>query len=148
MCLRALLRPRALGPALTSPVPPAPTKNLLLLTDKVVLLVEDSLMIALECEASLFQLGAREVLMAATVADANAHLAKRPVDLAVLDFNLGQDSSLSIAEDLSEKGTPMIFATGYGEALPLPPKYMGAPVIMKPYTMVELQRACAKALGA
>lgn len=42
----------------------------------------------------------------------------------------------------------MIFATGYGEALPLPQKHLGAPVIVKPYTVAELRRACAKALGA
>lgn len=136
------------APAHASQSPHVPVKTALPLDDKVVLLVEDSLMIALECEASLLELGAREVLMAATVADAKAHLAERAVDLAVLDFNLGQDSSLTVADDLSDRGAPMIFATGYGEALPLPQKHLGAPVIVKPYTVAELRRACAKALGA
>ncbi|MBB6307079.1 HWE histidine kinase domain-containing protein [Xanthobacter tagetidis] len=106
-----------------------------------VLLVEDSLMIALGCEATLLELGAREVLVAASVPDAMALIADRTVDVGVLDFNLGETNSLPIADELKARGVPMIFASGYGDALALPPAHASAPVIVKPYTHVELANA-------
>ncbi|MCI3135020.1 HWE histidine kinase domain-containing protein [Phenylobacterium aquaticum] len=108
------------------------------LRDLVVLLVEDSLMIALECEASLLTLGAREVLVAGSVAEAHALLATREVDLGVLDFNLGKETSVSVADILIAQGKPVVFATGYGEALNLGPQHQAARVITKPYTLKDL----------
>jgi light-regulated signal transduction histidine kinase (bacteriophytochrome)/CheY-like chemotaxis protein len=123
------------------PAPASPLK------DKAVLLVEDSLMIALECEASLLQLGAREVMMASSVEEARALLAAQAVDLAVLDFNLGGENSMPIADTLIERSIPVIFATGYGEALALPSQYSGTRTVVKPYTTAELQQAVAELLG-
>jgi light-regulated signal transduction histidine kinase (bacteriophytochrome) len=125
----------------------ASSDDLLVLDDKVVLLVEDSLMIALECEAFLLQLGAREVLLASSVDDAHALIDGRPIDLAVLDVNLGSETSLSIADTLVARSTPVIFATGYGEALSLPQKFAQTRTIVKPYAAAELRQAAQSLFG-
>jgi light-regulated signal transduction histidine kinase (bacteriophytochrome) len=118
------------------------------LEGKVVLLLEDSLMIALECEASLLELGATDVLVASSTEDAKALLAERRADFAVLDYNLGKETSLGVADLLAEQGTPVVFATGYGDALSLPPRHQGAKVILKPYSKGDLRRVAVELLKA
>jgi CheY-like chemotaxis protein len=78
-----------------------------------VLLVEDSMIIALDGEDALRELGAASVSTAPTVRDALRLLehAGRPFAFALLDFNLGVDTSAPVADRLTELGVP----------LPLPP---------------------------
>jgi ActR/RegA family two-component response regulator len=38
-------------------------------------------------------------------------------DFAVLDINLGAGTSLPVAQELSKRNIPFIFATGYGDLL-------------------------------
>jgi len=65
----------------------------------------------------------------------------------VLDVNLGNETSIAIADTLRTVGVRYIFATGYGEQLRLPPEHEGAQVIQKPYTLASLAHALGKALG-
>ena len=112
-----------------------------------VLLVEDSLIIAMDAEDILERLGATRVATAASVAQALAELqAEQPV-LAVLDFNLGAETSLPIADALRAASVPFVFATGYGEQLVLPPEHEGARVMQKPYTAVNVARVVREVLG-
>ncbi|MGI4733145.1 MAG: HWE histidine kinase domain-containing protein [Janthinobacterium lividum] len=108
-----------------------------------VLLVEDSLIIAMDAEDILVRLGAERVTTAASVAQALQELDRERFDLAVLDVNLGQETSLPIADRLLALGTPYIFATGYGEQLELPAEHAGAMIIQKPYTLAGVQRRMA-----
>ncbi|UYY59918.1 HWE histidine kinase domain-containing protein [Sphingomonas sp. S2-65] len=112
----------------------------------VVLLVEDSLIIAMDAEDILTRLGATRVVTAATIAQAQRELAAEQFELAVLDVNLGSETSLPVAQSLRDRGTPYIFATGYGEQLRLPEEHEGATVIQKPYTIVSLGGGIARAL--
>ena len=119
-------------PALPIPLRP--------LAGKSVLLVEDSLIIAMDCETSIQELGARDVFLAATVADALAVLATRDFDFAVLDVNLGRENSMPIGEVLADRAIPFIFATGYGETTIIPPRLRDRGIIVKPYTRADLAR--------
>jgi CheY-like chemotaxis protein len=105
-----------------------------------VLLVEDSMIIGLDGEDALRRLGARTVEVAASPERALAVL-DGGVDLAVLDFNLGTGTSLSVADRLLKLGVPYVFATGYGDQLDLPPRHAGAPVVKKPYVAASLLSA-------
>jgi hypothetical protein len=58
---------------------------------------------------------------------------KRP-DFALLDINLGRETSFAIAERLAAIGARFAFTTGYGEDIAFPPKLLGVPRIRKPYT--------------
>ncbi len=67
-------------------------------------------------------------------------------DVAVLDANLNGQSVLPVAETLRDRGTPFIFATGYGDAGPAPEGF-DAPVVRKPYNVHQIAAALVQALG-
>lgn len=113
-----------------------------LLNDRHVLLVEDNMIIAMDGEDALRDLGA-EVLTAASVGRAREAIALGPVDLAVLDFNLGGETSLPVADLLAERGVPFIFATGYGDGLELPARFEHVALVKKPYSGATLAQALA-----
>jgi light-regulated signal transduction histidine kinase (bacteriophytochrome) len=105
------------------------------------LLVEDSLIIALDAENILRQLGARDVVSDGTVRGAIAAIdAERP-DVAILDINLGHDDSFAIADRLDDLGVPFIFATGYGQQAALPERHRARTVLQKPYTLQSMAQA-------
>ena len=111
-----------------------------LIAGKSVLLVEDSLIIALDAEDVLRRLGARSVTTEATVPGAIAAIEIDKPDLAVLDINLGDTNSFTIADRLMSLEVPFLFATGYGEQARLPERLMDRPVLQKPYTLGVLSR--------
>ncbi|MET0269234.1 MAG: HWE histidine kinase domain-containing protein [Sphingomonas sp.] len=113
------------------------------LANRTVLLVEDSMIIALDGEDALKLLGAGEVLTAATVARALSIIEDNAPQFALLDFNLGIETSLPVADALVARGTPFAFATGYGDQLDLPPRLAHVPVVRKPYGTDTLGRAIA-----
>jgi light-regulated signal transduction histidine kinase (bacteriophytochrome)/CheY-like chemotaxis protein len=112
------------------------------LKDKDVLLVEDSMIIALDGEDALRELGAASVTTAPSVRDALRRIEQTRFDFALLDFNLGADTSAPIADRLAEMKVPFAFATGYGEGLAID-AWPGVPVITKPYGLKELRSALA-----
>lgn len=111
-----------------------------------VLLVEDSLIIAMDAEDILARLGATRVVTAASIKQAQREIERDAFEAAVLDVNLGNETSISIADTLRAGGVPYVFATGYGEQLRLPPEHEGVPVIQKPYTHASLAHALAAAV--
>ncbi|MEG3124255.1 HWE histidine kinase domain-containing protein [Sphingomonas sp. GB1N7] len=112
----------------------------------VVLLVEDSMIIALDCEDNLRELGAQEVYTAATVDLALALIEERQIDFAILDFNLGDETSLAAAHRLVDRNVPFAFATGYGDAPEVRDSLAKIEVIRKPYNAAALAIAI-KATG-
>lgn len=117
-----------------------------------VLLVEDSLIIALDAEDIVMRLGADEVSTAASVEAALDLLSATPPSLAILDVNLGSTNSFPIADELLKRDIPFIFATGYGEQGQFPDVHRGRNVVQKPYTTENLAKALVeivhKDLGA
>ncbi|MCP1468943.1 light-regulated signal transduction histidine kinase (bacteriophytochrome) [Sphingobium sp. OAS761] len=126
---------------------PAPTVVPGLLKGRNVLLVEDNMIIAMDGEDALRDLGA-DVMTAASVGRAHEAIAVHPVDLAVLDFNLGHETSLPIADLLVERGIPFLFATGYGDGLELPPRFEHITLVKKPYSGATLAQALAPMINA
>ena len=111
-----------------------------LLQGKDVLLVEDSLIIALDAEDLLDRLGAGSVVTESTAVGAIAAIETKRPDIAILDINLGDHDSVPIANRLAELGVPYIFATGYGEQSQLPDEHKSRSVLQKPYTLASLSR--------
>jgi two-component sensor histidine kinase/PAS domain-containing protein/ActR/RegA family two-component response regulator len=107
-----------------------------------ILIVEDSLLLALELEQGLTDLGAHIVGTAAEVSEAMAMI-DRPFDAAVLDANLNGASVMPVAEALHAMGRPFIFATGYADKAG--PTGFDAPVVRKPYNVGQIARALAQA---
>lgn len=111
------------------------------------LLVEDNLIIAMDSEHFLMELGAQKVLTASTVRQALEFVTEESPDYAVLDVNLGTETSIQVAQDLAARGIPFAFATGYGEASGLLEQFADAPVLTKPYDKRALEGALARILG-
>jgi light-regulated signal transduction histidine kinase (bacteriophytochrome)/CheY-like chemotaxis protein len=105
------------------------------------LLVEDSLIIALDAEDHLHRLGADGVVTASTVAAGLDACTAAAPHVAILDINLGDRTSYPIADRLAALGIPFLFASGYGEQAQLPEAHAGRTVVQKPYTVENLARA-------
>lgn len=124
-------------PAVGHPTPP-PTA---VLAGQRMLLVEDSLIIALDAEDVLNRLGAQTVVTASTVEAALDAVTLSPPTLAMLDINLGDRTSYAVADRLAAAGIPFLFASGYGEQSKLPDAHAGRAVLQKPYTLENVARA-------
>jgi DNA-binding response OmpR family regulator len=111
-----------------------------------VLIVEDAVLLALELETALSEAGAEVVGPAYELEEALA-LLDRPIDAAVLDANLNGRSVSPVAEALTARKVPFVFATGYGETGGAPGGF-GAPVIRKPYDVTQVASAVAELLAA
>lgn len=116
------------------------------LSGKTVLLVEDSLIIALDAEDILVRFGA-SISTASSVDAAHDLLDDRRPDLAILDINLGDQNSFGIASRLLDMGVPFFFASGYGEQAHLPVELRSRTVVQKPYTTANIGRAVVDLLG-
>lgn len=117
------------------------------LSGRRILLLEDQVLIALDAEHCLRQLGADQIQIAPTVEHALDYLKAAPPDVAVLDVNLGDATSVRFAEMLRERGVPFVFATGYGDTIMIPETLKSAPIARKPYGEATLGRAIAAALA-
>jgi len=103
-----------------------------------ILLVEDQALVAMDTEETLRKLGATSVRSSPNVPDARTAMAAAAPDCAVLDFNLGQDTSAEIADHLVAGGIPFVFATGYGDNEQIPERFKDIPVVRKPVSAATL----------
>ena len=103
-----------------------------------VLLVEDEMLVCMDIEDMLEEFGYQVVGPAARVDQALEIIEQEPIDLAVLDINLGRETSYPIAERLSVHATPFMFTSGYAKVDPL---YRDRLHIQKPFSDQQLARA-------
>lgn len=113
---------------------------------KDVMLLEDQLLIALDVEEMLGAMGFQNVTTVSSVAHALRHLQMSPPDLAVLDVNLGSDTSIPVAEELQRRGIPFVFATGYGDGATIPEHLRQTAIVRKPYSEESLRAELSKTL--
>lgn len=111
-----------------------------------VLILEDEPLVAFALEDMLFDLGSKDVQLATTIAEALCYLDGRTPSFAVLDVNIRGERSYGVAGELSRRGVPFIFATGYGDA-EHPEMMKSVPTITKPYSLDDLRSALATAKG-
>ena len=97
------------------------------------LIVEDNLFIAFDAEDIMRTLGAGTIEVVKSVAAALDAIAQRRFTFALLDVNLGAQTSLPVALALREAGIPFAFATGYRQALGMPASLADVAIVSKPY---------------
>ena len=118
------------------------------LSGKSGLVVEDNMIISLDAEQMLLDNGASRVLTAMSVSEARRIVEAEQVDMALLDVNLGSETSFGLVPLLEEKKIPYVFVTGYGEKLEMPE---GADprveAIKKPFATDQLIAALERAIG-
>lgn len=115
------------------------------LADRLILLVEDEMMVAMLLESALEAAGS-VVVPAGHLEQALRLAADCNVDAAVLDVNLHGKHSYPVADKLIERGIPFVFSTGYGD-VDLIKLYPNRPVLAKPYRPAELISVLVSILG-
>jgi CheY-like chemotaxis protein len=113
-----------------------------------VLLLEDEYLIALDAEDILTSLGVKEIKIVNTLAGAAAAAQNGDVDLAILDLNINGELSLDVAQLFRQRGTPIVFASGYELRDRISAELeQGDVYLRKPYTSESLKEAVHTALG-
>jgi DNA-binding NarL/FixJ family response regulator len=105
-----------------------------------VLVVEDDALVALDLADMLRDQGYEVVGPVASVAAALGHCRGGPVDLGLLDFNLGGETSAVLADELTSRGIKFVFVSGYRRES-LPARFRETPVLSKPVSPTVLLRA-------
>lgn len=103
----------------------------------VILVVEDSYLVARDLSEALEQAGYRVIGPAPSVAAAVACLETCRPDVAILDVDLDGTGSMAVAEYLKEQGIPFVVATGYAKE-GLPRSFDSALYVGKPFPMEVL----------
>jgi CheY-like chemotaxis protein len=111
-----------------------------------VLVVEDDVMIRMLIEDMLTDLGFAVAAEASKVHEALAAVKSTDIDVAILDVNLRGETTGPVAEALAARGTPFVFATGYGEH-GLPEQFRDRPLLKKPFQIDSLKRMLDTALA-
>jgi CheY-like chemotaxis protein len=112
-----------------------------------VLVMEDDGLIAMHLCDILDELGYVVVGPIRTVEDALAAIENQPVDMALLDVNLGNGkTSYPVADKLACLGVPFAFSTGYGEKS-LDKRFFDQRVISKPVTDANLRKLLRELQG-
>lgn len=107
------------------------------------LVLDDEVLIALDVEQILRDLGADDVIVAHSLdaVDAGAEF-----DIAILDLMLGGCSTVAFASTLFAKGVPFVFATGRSDVAQFLEDLPGVPAVGKPFSSEALIDAVAQAL--
>ncbi len=118
-----------------------------LLSGLRILIVEDEPLIALCLGQAVEDEGCVVVGTCATVAESLALIATATFDVAVLDLNLHGEAATEVAAAVLRAGSAIVFATG-SSASDVPEEFQAWPVLMKPYSDLEVLSAIAAALGS
>jgi DNA-binding response OmpR family regulator len=109
-----------------------------------ILIIEDEMMIAMMVEDFLKELGWDVVGWAGGEERALQMARDTDIDAALLDVNLGGQDTFAVADILSKRRIPFVFATGYG-ADGVADRFRGVPTLTKPFQRDELELALRRA---
>ena len=117
------------------------------LAGREVVLLEDNLIVALEAEEILRDLGAEAVMTVSSVAAARVVLTAHRIGFAVLDINLGFETSFAFSAALRSASIPFIFTSGYGEGRTSSGSSLNELIVSKPYDRESLLTAIIATLA-
>lgn len=104
---------------------------------KHVLIVEDEFPIAQSLSRDLAAMGGVIVGFAPNNAQARSILGtKVRVDLAIVDWELGNETSVAIVQSLSDRGTTVVLTTGHASKR-LPGEFQNLACLTKPYDVTS-----------
>ena len=98
-----------------------------------VLLLEDSLIIAMEAEDILRTVGVETVSIFSSLDPAMEAVRAERYDFALLDVNLGEVMSFDFARYLAGANIPFGFVSGYSDTKDFPEDLRSVPLLVKPF---------------
>ena len=107
-----------------------------------VLLVEDEAIVGMMMTDFLTEIGFHVVGPFGKVADAIEAIDGQRFQAAVLDINLRGEMIYSLADELTGRGVPIVFVTGYGSEA-IDGRFANVPVLQKPIDSASLRRVLA-----
>jgi CheY-like chemotaxis protein len=107
-----------------------------------ILVVEDEMLVAMNIEDMLLELGHEVAGLASRLGPALALAREGRFDAAMLDVNLAGEPSFPVADILIERGIPFLFATGYSRQ-GIDESYRDHAMLQKPFRAAELGAALA-----
>ncbi|MCB2059517.1 MAG: response regulator [Novosphingobium sp.] len=108
------------------------------------LIVEDNVLIAMDSENILRELGIERCHIAVSVSEALKVISASPITFALLDICLRDETCEEIATTLEGEGIPFVFASGYDDLSLLSRDFGAVPSIAKPFSTREVRAAIAK----
>lgn len=113
-------------------------------SDGGLLIVEDDVMLGLDLAQSLQSAGHKVMGPARSVADAMALLERHTPSFAILDIDLGGETSEPIARYLQEQRVPIVSISGYAEGQ-RPGAFQDIPFLSKPLHLPSLMKEVERA---
>ena len=113
------------------------------LMSKTVLIVDDEMLICLDIQTQLDELGHR-TLVASTFAQAVHIVETEHVDLAVVDWHLGNLDASPLVDVLQQKRVPFVLCSGATQE-ELAAHFPRVPVVPKPFMASQLVAALGRA---
>ena len=108
-----------------------------------VLLVEDEVIVGMMMKDVLTEIGFHVVGPFGKVSDAIEVIDRERLGAAVLDVNLRGEMIYGLADELTGRGVPLVFVTGYGpEAIDA--RFANVPVLQKPVDSAALRRVLTR----
>ena len=98
-----------------------------------ILVVEDDAFIALDLQDVLSEAGYDVLGPVATVSEAMRLLSEDAPDMALLDYNLGEETSIPVAHKLEELSVPFMFLSGQVSSVMLGKTATQPQVMSKPF---------------
>ena len=118
------------------------------LRDRRILIVEDEYMIAEFLQYELEDAGAIVAGMISNVDDGLQQVrGNLALDAAILDVNLGGQAVFPLADELTARGVPFVFTTGY-DASSIPPRFAHVERYVKPYNTAAMLGGIARVINA
>lgn len=112
-----------------------------------VLIVEDDPFIALDLQDAMEDAGYSVLGPVATVKHGLSTIDTHTPDVAILDYNLGTETSAKIAQRLTEIGVPYVFASGQIERVIHDDVPASAGLIQKPFLMEQVVKTVDKIIN-
>ena len=112
-----------------------------------IFLVEDEVMIRMMVADMLGELGYSIAAEAGEISEAIKLAQSTEFDLAILDVNVNGKVISPVADLITARNRPFIFATGYGSS-GLPAEYRDRPALQKPFQIETLGRMIEQVLNS
>ena len=113
-----------------------------MMDDRLVLLVEDDVLIGMMLVDMLEALGFPEPAQATSIEEALALLDAQPVAAALIDINPGETKGWPVADALAARAIPFAFTTGGGDIIP--PAHAHRRLVTKPFRLTDIEAAIAE----